>query len=213
MSILPRYKRKDAFRTVMVFICMLGVMTCSIGCRKKAATEHTPTFQEQYIDGFRRIGARSGRLPYQYGAEVDTIATQMGLDYKDKNMPLMHVVLFGDEYIYDEYLKVYLYLYSKNSDNGETYDIDDLLEEYQNESREIMDQLMVFHEKGGDNKTYHYLIEISKVYAQYKEQTGEQVEGKELRDLKLEEYILLEDWAMTHVSQEECPTIFQANGK
>ena len=172
----------------------------------------TTTFAGKYIDGFRRIGARSGPEPYQYGSHIDTIATQMGLDYEDRTMPLMHVIKFGDEYIYDEYVKVYLYLYAKQSDTNDEISVEDLLNEYENGSDELMqNKVLVWHQKGGDTQVYHYLIEISRAYELYAQQNGANIQGKELRDLVLDDYIELEEWALANSNSEEFPTIFRVN--
>ena len=213
MRTLTENTGKTAIGIALMISCLFCMMACAVGCRKEEVpVQSTPTFKEKYIDDFRRIGAKSGEEPYQYGAKIDTVATQMGLDYTDKTMPLMHVYKFDDVYIYDEYLKVYLYLYSKCSDTKETIELRDLLEEYENESDEIMEgKLMVFHQKGGDELTYHYLIEASEAYALYEEQTGEKISGKELKELASEDYIKLEEWALANSDSDVFPTIFRVN--
>lgn len=214
MRTLTGYKRRSVFRAALLICCVFCIMACAAGCHEKETPiQNTLTFKEKYIDDFRRIGAKSGEEPYQYGARVDTVATQMGLDYTDKTMPLMHVYKFDGVYIYDTYLKVYLYLYSKCSDTKETIEIEDLLEEYENESDEIMEgKLMVFHQKGGDELTYHYLTEVSEAYALYEERTGERIMGKELKELEPDDYIKLEEWALENFDRDGFPTIFRVNG-
>lgn len=205
--------KNSILRVVCIFSFIFAGIICTVGCRKEVLPEqNTPTFKENYIDCFRKIGARSGEEPYQYGAKVGTIATQMGLDYTDKSMTLMHVSQFDNVYIYDEYLKVYLYLYSKFSETKDSVTIENLLEEYENESDEIMEnKLMVFYQMGGDQQTMYYLIEISKVYALFEEQTGESINGKQLKELELEDYIALEEWALDNSDSDEFPWIFRVN--
>lgn len=205
--------KNSIWRVVCIFSFIFAGIICTVGCRKEVLPEqNTPTFKENYIDCFRKIGARSGEEPYQYGAKVGTIATQMGLDYTDKSMTLMHVSQFDNVYIYDEYLKVYLYLYSKFSETKDSVTIENLLEEYENESDEIMEnKLMVFYQMGGDQQTMYYLIEISKVYALFEEQTGESINGKQLKELELEDYIALEEWALDNSDSDEFPWIFRVN--
>lgn len=213
MGRLTGQGKNSILRVVCIFSFIFAGIICTVGCRKEVLPEqNTPTFKENYIDCFRKIGARSGEEPYQYGAKVDTIATQMGLDYTDKSMTLMHVSQFDNVYIYDEYLKVYLYLYSKFSETKDSVTIENLLEEYENESDEIMEnKLMVFYQMGGDQQTMYYLIEISKVYALFEEQTGESINGKQLKELELEDYIALEEWALDNSDSDEFPWIFRVN--
>ncbi len=113
----------------------------SFGCNKQdTLVFETTIFEDDYIDCFRRIGVKSGKTPYKFGSHIDTTVSEMGLDYTDKSIMLMHVELFDDVYIYDEYLNVYLYLYQKWSDNHESITISDLLEEYNNHSNDIMEK-------------------------------------------------------------------------
>lgn len=207
---MKKYNIGYLFALIVSAVCTAILFT---GCNKDAESDADEmSFEEEYIDCFRRIGVRAGEEPYEFGSHVNTTASEMGLDYTDKSMTIMHLYLFDDEYIYDEYLKVYLYLYSKTMPDNEMISTDDLLKEYELQSNEIMEgKLIVFLQKGGQELTYKYLIEISKAYSEFEKQTGEAFNEKELRYLELDDCIELEEWAFTNLNKEDYPIIFQIN--
>lgn len=162
--------------------------------------------QQEYIEKLKKLGVVSGDEPYKYGPKINTLVTQMGMDYKDKSIELMHLQNLENQYIYDNYLKVFLYMYKKA--NKDDIAFKDIAEEYSKGEEKMINKLMDFFQKGGCQKTNYYLKEISKAYDAYKEKENKQFNDKSLEQLSLNDYCELEKWIKQNSKKEDYPTLY-----
>ena len=162
--------------------------------------------QQEYIEKLKKLGVVSGDEPYKYGPKINTLATQMGMDYKDKSIELMHLQNLGSQYIYDSYLNVFLYMYKK--ENKDDITIKDIAEEYSKGGEKNINKLMDYYQKGGCYKTNNYLKEMSKAYKVYSEKENKQFNDKSLEQLSLNDYCDLEKWVKQNAKKEDYPTVY-----